>query len=157
MKDDSKKQLETMNQQIKDMVGIYRNAVGRLGMSENELWIWYTLIVMDGDYSQQDICGMWSMSKQTVNTIISNMVRKGFASLEVIPGTRNRKEIRLTKAGRGYGEVVVKPLFEVERRAIEKLSEDERTACITSFSKYIGFLKEEMSGYGCKRGLEETV
>ncbi len=146
MEDDSKKQLESINQQIKDLVGIYRGAVSRLGMSENELWIWYSLIFMDGDYSQQDICVMWSLSKQTVNTIISNLVRKGFAFLEAIPGTRNRKEIRLTQAGKDYGESVVRPLFEVERRAIERLSAGERMACNAAFGKYIGFLREEMYG-----------
>ena len=157
MKDDSKKQLEAINQQIKDVVGLYRNAVSRLGMSENELWIWYSLIIMDGEYSQQDICGMWSLSKQTVNTIISNMVRKGFASLEVIPGTRNRKEIRLSKAGKDYGESIVRPLFEVEQRAIEKLSVEERMACTAAFSKYIGFLREEMCGYEDKNRQKEIV
>ncbi len=144
VRSDSEKQLEAINQQIKDIVGLYRNAVGRLGMSENELWVWYTLIFMDGGHSQQDICGMWSLSKQTVNTIISNMVRKGFATLETIPGTRNRKEIGLTKAGRAYGESMVRPIFEVEQRAIEKLSAEERSACTAAFGKYVGFLREEI-------------
>ena len=49
MEDNSVKQLEVINQQIKDLVGIYRGAVSRLGMSENELWIWYTLITVDRD------------------------------------------------------------------------------------------------------------
>ena len=104
MGESTKKQTEVINQQIKDLVGIYRTVVGRLGMSENEFWIWYALIVMGGSYTQQDICLMWSLSKQTVNTIISNMVRKGYASLEAIPGTRNRKEIHLTETGKAYGE-----------------------------------------------------
>ena len=82
MGESTKKQTEVINQQIKDLVGIYRTVVGRLGMSENEFWIWYALIVMGGSYTQQDICLMWSLSKQTVNTIISNMVRKGYASLD---------------------------------------------------------------------------
>lgn len=157
MEDDSKKQLEAINLQIKDLVGIYRSAVSRLGMSENELWVWYSLILMDGDYSQQDICIMWSLSKQTVNTIISNMVRKGYAFLEPIPGTRNRKEIRLTKAGKDYGESVVRPLFEVERRAIEKLSWGERTACTGAFKKYIGYLREEMCELSVRNGERGAV
>ena len=147
MTGDSKGQLDAINKQIKDVVGLYRTAVSHLGMSENELWIWYSLIIMDGEYSQQDICVMWSISKQTVNSIISNMVRKGFVSLEAIPGSRNRKEIRLTQSSREYGESVVRPLFEVERRAIEKLTLEERVACTSAFRKYISFLREEMCGY----------
>lgn len=153
MNDDCRKHLDVINQQIKDVIGLYRNAVSRLGMSENELWIWYTLIIMDGDYSQQDICGIWSLSKQTVNTIISKMVRKGFARLETVPGTRNRKVIRLTKDGEVYGESKVRPLFEVEQRAINRLSVEERSACTQAFKKYIDFLREEMLGMsGCAHG-----
>ncbi len=154
MENDSGKALEVFNQQIKDLVGIYREALSGLGMSENEFWIWYSLLLMEGSFTQQDISVMWSLSKQTVNTIISNMVRKGFASLEVIPGTRNRKEIRLTKAGRDYGERAVRPIFEVERRAIEKLSHGERAACMAAFHKYIGFLRAEIRRRDGPRGEE---
>lgn len=157
VEEDSGKQLEVINQQIKDLVGIYRNAVSRLGMSENELWIWYSLLFMEGRYSQQDICAMWSLTKQTVNSIISNMVRKGFVLLEMIPGSRNRKEIRLTQAGEDYGESVVRPLFEVERRAMEKLSSGERRACTAAFRKYIAFLRAEICGFEEKHGEKGMV
>lgn len=139
-----REQLEVIDQQIKDLVGIYRNAVARSGISENEFWIWYSLIIMGGDYSQQDISGMWSLSKQTVNTIISNMAKKEQIVLEVIPGTRNRKAIRLTESGREYGESIVLPIASAEQRALEKLPLKERVACINALSKYISFLKEEI-------------
>ena len=139
-----KEQLEVIDQQIKDLVGIYRNAVARSGISENEFWIWYSLIIMGGDYSQQDISGMWSLSKQTVNTIISNMVKKEQIILEVIPGTRNRKAIRLTESGKKYGESIVLPIASAEQRALEKLPLKERVDCINALNKYISFLKEEI-------------
>lgn len=139
-----KEQLEVIDQQIKDLVGIYRNAVARSGISENEFWIWYSLIIIGGDYSQQDISDMWSLSKQTVNTIISNMVKKEQIILEVIPGTRNRKAIRLTESGREYGESIVLPIASAEQRALEKLPLKERVACINALNKYISFLKEEI-------------
>lgn len=143
---------EMLNLEIQDFIGIYRSAVGRFGMSENEFWIWYALIALDGGYSQQDICGILSLSKQTVNTIVGHMVRKGFAFLTVIPGTRNRKRICLTEAGKRYGEGVVRPLFNAERRALEKLPEEERTVCAAVFRKYISLLKEEMRAF--QRGAE---
>ena len=110
MKCNAREQLEMINQQMKELVGIYRGIVSRSGISENEYWIWYALIIMDGEYSQQDICNSWSLSKQTVNTIVMNMAKKGLVSLEVVPGTRNRKIIRLTQAGKEYGENIVKPV-----------------------------------------------
>lgn len=150
MNKQTKEFLETLNQQLKELSGLYRNAVSSSGMSENEFWIWYTLIIMDGEYSQQDISGMWSLSKQTVNTIISNMARKGFVTLEVIPGTRNRKVIHLTEEGRKYGESIVLPISEAEEKAIERLPVKEQVACAAILNKYIRFFKEELQNHEIK-------
>ena len=88
---------------IKELIGLYRSTIGDFGISENEFWIWYTLIAMTGSYAQQDVCDMWSLSKQTVNTIIARMVQKGLVHLEAMPGAKNRKCIHLTNAGERYG------------------------------------------------------
>lgn len=140
----TKAQLERINQQIKELAGVYRAAVSGLGISENEFWIWYALINMDGELSQQDICGAWAFSKQTVNTIISHMVKNHYATLEAIPGTRNRKRIRLTEEGRRFGERIVIPFAEAEVRALERIPLDERSACIAVLAKYAALLREEL-------------
>ncbi len=142
----TKEQLDQINQQIKELVSVYRVAVSRSGMSDNEFWIWYALLNMEGECSQQDICGLWSLSKQTVNTIISNMARKGYITLEVIPGSRNRKRIALTEAGRAYGETVVMPISMGEQRTLERLPREELELCNQVLGKYISILKEEIHG-----------
>lgn len=146
MSDEFREYLELVNQQIKELVGIYRGAVSRSGISENEFWVWYSLVAVDGEYSQQDICSTWSLSKQTVNTIVIHMVQKGYVALEVVPGTRNRKNIRLTQAGREYGERIVRPISVAEQKAFEKLPLENWAACTRAFSKYIDALKEEIHG-----------
>lgn len=138
------KQLATLNQQIKELIAVYRGAVGPYGVSENEFWIWYALIVIGGEYSQQDICDLWSLPKQTVNSVVKNFVGKGYASLNVVPGTRNRKVICLTDAGRAYGESVVRPVYEAEQRSLARISEEKRRQCIEMLGEYIGCLKEEV-------------
>ena len=139
-----KEQLEMIIQQLKELDGVYHRAVSHTGISENEFWIWYTLIALEGEYSQQDICTLWSLSTQTVNTIVSNMVQKNLATLEVVPGTRNRKNIRLTESGKQYGEKMIMPVYDAERRAIVRLSPEELDACIVSLGKFISILKEEI-------------
>lgn len=146
MDNNAREQLEVINQQIKEIIGIYRGIVSHSGISENEFWIWYALIIMDGEYSQQDICSSWSLSKQTVNTIVNHMVQKEQAFLEVVPGTRNRKIIRLTEEGKKYGESIVKPISEAENRAFDRLPNEDRIACTVAFGKYINILKEEIHG-----------
>ena len=137
-------QLEIMNQQMKELSAIYHDAASKSGVSNNEFWVWYALLNMDGEYSQQDICDMWSLPKQTVNSIVANLLKKGLVFLEAVPGTRNRKIIRLTDAGRKYGEYVARPIYLAELRSLEKMSEQERMTCLTLISKYISLLKGEL-------------
>lgn len=139
-----KQQLETLNQQIKELTGIYHQAAARLGISDNEFWVWYTLFVMGEEYSQQDICEMWSLPKQTVNSAVANMVKKKFVKLEAVPGTRNRKLLRLTDSGKSYVEGIVQPVFAAEYRTFVRLSEQERQICISLLGKYIGCFREEL-------------
>ncbi len=145
MNNNGRKQLEAINQQIKEMVGIYRGAVVNSGIAENEYWIWYTLIVMDGEYTQQDICEAWSLSKQTVNSIITHLINDDYVTLEVIPGTRNKKIIRMTEEGRKHGEAIVNPISAAEERAIDRLPEEDRIACMNVLGKFIQVLKEEIN------------
>ncbi len=146
MEPDMKEQLEIINQKIKELISVYRIAVGRSGISDNEFWIWYALINMEGEFAQQDICGLWSLSKQTVNTIIANMMRKGYVELESIPGSRNRKRITLTEEGRAYGEGIVMPVLMGEQRTLERIPKEELELCSHVLSKYISILKEEING-----------
>ena len=138
-----KEQVELINKQIKEMVSIYRDAVRHLNISESEFWIWYTLVAMDGSYTQQDICSVWSLPKQTVNTIITHMKLKKYAYLEAIPGTRNHKVIRLTDEGRKYGEKIVLPISKAEEKAFEKISPDEFALITNLFGKYIEIIRGE--------------
>ena len=136
--------INSINRQFKEITGLYRSAISKTGIAENEFWIWYALIIMGGGCSQQDICTTWSLSKQTVNTIIINLTKRGLLFLEVVPGTRNRKNICLTDEGRKYGESLVLPVFKAEQAAFEQLTETERNACTAALGKYIDFLKEKI-------------
>ena len=121
-------QLERINKQLKEIAGLYKSCSGDFGVSENELWIWYTLIAMQDEYSQQDICNAWSLSKQTVNSIVLNMIKKGYVYLEMVPGSKNRKIICLTEEGREFGEKVVHPLIFAEQKAFERIPSEEKEA-----------------------------
>ena len=138
-----KAQVSLINKQIKELIGVYRDAVKNLEISESEFWVWYTLISMDGDYTQQDICSMWSLPKQTVNTIITQLKRKRFAYLEAIPGRRSHKIIYLTEEGRRHGEELVRPISSAEGRAFEKLPPEQFALVNNAFSNYIDVIREE--------------
>ncbi len=144
MSDNIGSDIETFNQCLKEVASIYRTAVSRAGISENEFWVWYALLIMGGEYSQQDICEVWSLPKQTANTIINNMVKKGHITLEAIPGTRNRKRIRVLEDGRKYGEQIVMPIYNAERRSICEVPEEDRKLSLEVIERYMHILKKEL-------------
>lgn len=144
MDEHKKQQLEIMNQQVKELTSIYHHSAVNSGVSENEFWVWYTLLVMDNEHSQQDICDIWSLPKQTVNSVVANLVKKNFVFLEMVPGTRNRKIIHLTETGKKYGQNIVQHIFEAEQRTIARMSDQERQTCISLLGKYIHLLREEL-------------
>ena len=133
-----------ISQQIKELVGVYRDAIKHLAISESEFWIWYTLVAMPGEHTQQDICALWSLPKQTVNTVITGMRIKKLAYLEIIPGTRNHKIVRLTEEGRRRGEEIVGPVTCAEQKAFAKMPAEELAVLTQVFDKYINVLRGEL-------------
>lgn len=63
--------------------------------------------------------------------------------LEHIPGTRNRKVIRLTEEGQSYGRNRVMWIFEAEQRVMEETDPEEVQVFISMLEKYIRHLKRE--------------
>ncbi|HCX91260.1 MAG TPA: MarR family transcriptional regulator, partial [Lachnospiraceae bacterium] len=109
-----REQIDLINQKTKELNALYRRAAYKSSISDGEVDIWSALLNSREEYSQQDLAEMLSLPKQTVNSLINRMIRKEFVALDHAPGTRNRKVIRLTEAGREFGEQRVKWIFEAE-------------------------------------------
>lgn len=139
-----KKQIDTINQKINELSSLYRTAAIKSGISDGEIFIWSALLCSKEEYSQQDLAEMLFLPKQTVNSIISNLVKKGLVFLEHVPGTRNRKVVRLTKDGQKYGQSRIMWIFQAEEKAMEETDLQEVQAYISMLEKYIYRLKEEI-------------
>lgn len=131
-----------INQQIKELTSIYHLAANLSKISDNEMWIWYALLLFNEECTQQEICEMWSLPKQTVNTVISNLAKKEYLYLE--PAQKNRKIIHLTESGKTYGKSVLSKIYQSEINVLEKFEETERKDFIRLLGKYITYLKEEI-------------
>ncbi|WP_440896775.1 MarR family winged helix-turn-helix transcriptional regulator [Amphibacillus sp. Q70] len=145
MNESIKHQIETLNRQMNELTAIYHREVLKHGISDKELWVLYALIVFEGDLSQQDICHLWSLSKQTVNSVINTMKKKGYLFLEEDPKRRNSKIIQLTEKGRAFGEKTVQHFYEAEERSIAQFSEKDRQLFISLLEKYITSLAAELA------------
>ena len=141
---DIKRQVDVLNQRIKQFNSLYRIAAREAGICDGEVCIWSILLSTE-EYSQQDLCNLLSRPKQTVNSLISSLIKRGYVFLEHVPGTRNRKVIRLTEEGQNYGRSRVMWIFEAEQRVMEETDPEEIQALISMLEKYIRHLKREFT------------
>lgn len=140
-----KRQIDVINQLIKELNSLYHIAAVKSGVSDGEICVWSMLLTTDKEYSQQDLCELLFLPKQTINSIISGLIKKGYVFLEHVPGTRNRKVIRLSDEGRNYGEKNIMWIFKAEQHAIEDADPREVCTLISMLEKYINKLKREFT------------
>lgn len=146
MDKNTKRQIDVINQRIKELGAVYRMAAVKSGGSDSEVYIWSILLNSESEdeYSKYDLCELLSLPKQTINSIVSNLIKKGFVFLEHVPGTRNRKVIRLTKEGLAYGTEKIMWIFRAEEKTLEQTDPVQVQTCIELTEKFITLLKKEI-------------
>ncbi len=135
---------DKVNQQLKWIAGIYRTAARRAGITDNEFIVWYMLMCFDENLSQQDISDEMALPKQTVNSIVSNLLKNGYVYFENIPQSRGKKIVRLTETGMKYGQENLSWIFEAEERAFGRMGEDNMQICGALLNKYMLLLYDEI-------------
>lgn len=93
---------------------------------------------------QSDIAKITSLSKQTVNSSIAGLIKKGYVELEHIEMTRNGKSVKLTKEGKNFCKKIIEPLIKAEENSLANMSETEIDTLIILFNKSILMLEKEL-------------
>ena len=145
MNQDTQRGIDAITQRIKEINSLYHTAAIKSGIPDGEVAIWSLLLGSEREYSQQDLSDILFLSKQTVNTIISKLVRKGFVVLEHCPGSRNRKVVRLTAAGSAFGLEHVMWIFAAEQRAMEDADLQELQVYLSMLDKFILKFRKEIT------------
>ena len=137
---------EIMNQideQRKEQNAVYHNVAVKYGMSDTVMMILYFASDEETVLTQQEICNACFLPKQTVNTAIAGLAQKGLVELELITGTRNKKRILLTDAGRELEKNTTDRLRGAEIRAYGKLSAEELNSYLEMTRNLTAALREE--------------
>lgn len=148
MSGENKGQMEILNQQYKAFDAIYHDVAVKFGLSDSVFWILYTLCEAEFEYTQNDLANQWHSPKQTVNSAINSLVKSGHVQLEIVPGTRNSKIIRLTDEGIHFTQKTIQPFLKAEKKAFERLSESDRRMYLDLSQKHLTYLKEEVDQIG---------
>lgn len=135
--------INKIEQLNKEQDAIYHNVAVRYNLSDMVMWVLYIVWVSEKPCTQQDLCKQCYVAKQTINTAVTGLVRNEIVVLEPISGTRNQKNIILTKKGRDLAEQTIQRLYEAEKKAYGKISEEELNKYLEITEKITTYLREE--------------
>jgi len=138
-------QLREYNRLFKAEDGLYRRASRRFDLPETELWILYFLR-LEGACSQRELREKLLQPKQSVNTALQNMARRGSVTLEEDPGDRRGRRVCLTVQGIAEAEGTADRLIAAERQAMAALTPREREQMLNLWARYVNALGEELNG-----------
>ena len=127
----------------KEENNIYKNYAVKKGISESRFQILYSVYVESAaDITQTDICEMWDVPLQTINTSLKQMAQEGIIELVGDENNRRRKHVKLTITGEKLAEKLVAPIIKAENDAFVALSETEQIQLLNLTKKQLHLLKE---------------
>lgn len=128
----------------KEIDYLYGRLAVKSGLSDSAYWVLYSIREFEGECTQKSICTQWSFSKQTVNSSLKSLEKRGLIALKEAKGSKRSKRIVLTEAGEAFAREEVDLVFKMERHIFEKMSNSEREALIASTRRYLELFRKEM-------------
>ena len=106
----------------------------RTGLSDAEFWCIFS--VYNGSCTNQhEISRHMFMNKQTVNSALMHLVKKGLIQMEIPPENQRLRRIVLTSQGLAFSHQYLDFIDDVGKRAWESLSHEERRAVLSGMRK----------------------
>ena len=136
--------LRTFNSIHKETDAIYSELAKKTGLSDCAFWLMYSIREADEICTQKDFCGQWTMSKQTVNSALKTLEKKGYLALKSSETDKRSKNITLTDKGIEFASQHIDIVFKLEQCAFQRMSDAERVVLIESSRKYQELLREEV-------------
>ncbi len=142
---------ESLHQQMveyysayKEIDYLYGKLAAKSGLSDSAFWVLYSIREFEGKCTQRSICTQWSYRKQTVNSSLKSLEKRGFIKLVAANESKKSKHIVLTEAGEAFANKTVDLVFSMEKNIFEKMNCSERQALLLSTHKYLELFRKEV-------------
>lgn len=132
-----------VNNVYKKNCEVYYKLASHFGMTETMFDILYFVRENDGGYTQAQLCDSLYLRKQTVNSALKKLEKDGVIYLSQDSGNKKNKTIHYTEKGRELARQIVDPIFELEKRAFERLTPQERKGVLYYGRRHIDVLEDE--------------
>ena len=122
---------------------LYEDWAKKRGISYFELLTILSVTEAQTPCTQKGICDQWILPKQTVNSVLANLVKRGWVRLSPSPKDRRNKEILLTGEGKIAAAKIAGDLQEKENAVWLKLGKKRADEMLENTAIYNQFFKEE--------------
>lgn len=147
-----REQVIVFNKLISRINGLYYKAEQDMGLNSYEVRVLYGLYIDEITF-QKEIVEIYKMPKQTVNNIITALIKNGYVEAVQSAQDRRQKELRLTDAGNVYAAAILKPFLEFDEN-VAKRFEPERYGLLNQvLGEYAVALEQEINE---RRAKQET-
>lgn len=106
---------------------LYAKAAALLGVGYPEMMVLYALETM-GELTQKEIAERFGMQKQTVNSVVRALTKRGMLQLVAGRADKREKLLVLTDSGRDYAHTIISPLRRIEDKLYETIGEEKLQA-----------------------------
>lgn len=126
-----------------------KNGLKKLGVNNYVSRIMYMLYLSEVN-RQKEMVENYGMPKQTVNTVITELQKKGYIILIPDENDKRSKIIKLTQEGINYANKIVTPLLDCEIRVLKKMGTQRVEMLIDTMNQYADLLETEMKTFYSK-------
>ena len=138
MKKDTTVRLQTQTAFFKEMDYFVHKEAKSLGLSDSAYGILAAIGKAEGSLAQKELADACFLSKQTINSAIKSLEKRGL--IELIKG---KGGISMNEKGSQYYHEHILPFVELEKKVLEKMGEE--AALFLSLSKrYTDLYKEHL-------------
>ena len=118
--------LDKTNRQFNECNALYHAAAQRCGLSDAAFWTLYALVTSCEPLTQNRIAADWGIPKQTLNSAVAAMVKKGLLALCPGKGAHSGKIVTLTAEGRAlaFGLASAEEMHRLAQRHLECLQRE---------------------------------
>lgn len=125
---------------------LYEKWAKHLGVNSYVSRIMY-MIYASGIAKQKDIVENYGMPKQTVNTVITELQKKGYIRLIPDESDKRSKIIQLTTEGIKYADAIITPLVNCEKTVLAEMGEERVKMLIDTLNQYSELFEKVIMEY----------
>ena len=137
--------LIALGTQEKQFDALYRKAALNYGLSDCSMWVLYFLS-LHGDLTQQEMTELMMFPKQTINSAIGSLQKRGYVTLSAVKESYGRKRVSLTDEGKALANKTVVKMMNAEARALKTLGYEKTEQFIALNKEFYDALSNSIDG-----------